>query len=617
MPKPVGALVREESPKPETAPLAAPGFKRRGRLVFNLVAVLALIGLAPLATMAWKLIDINREALKTSQQQLQLLLAGSVARDLDTHVEGLRSQLVRVAQTLGGAVRRNSTAAGREEIHSTLDGLPDEHMPYLRYAYFRGAEIRSISAGELPESVEPLFDSGLEHAAAILARRAQTRSDEAIVSDPILLNTNPRRAMAVISAPVVSGGRFRGVLSALVDLQSVWDSIAASNRTGHVIYSIDGAGRVFASNRPGRVAPGEDVSQSEVVRRYLGAVGRASETLPFTKLKDGEEHHYIGSYEVTGQGWGVVVEARLQEVYLPVQTMVDSTMRWALGVLGLAIIAAIFFARTLSQPIKRLATASRVFASGDFSTRVAIRSGNEIGELAHTFNTMAEEIENYIRRLKRAAAENNELFLGTIRAMAQAIDAKDPYTRGHSVRVNRYSVIIARQLGLPEEQVRDIHVSSLMHDVGKIGVHDRILQKPGKLTPEEFEVMKTHTILGANILDPIRKMKRIIPGLRWHHERWNGQGYPDGLKAEQIPMMARIIAVADTFDAMTTHRPYQTAMTFDEALETLNKLKPTAFDERIVEAFNRAYHQGMIRPDEDEHSKGVFAPQPAPVGGQV
>ena len=205
--------------------------------------------------------------------------------------------------------------------------------------------------------------------------------------------------------------------------------------------------------------------------------------------------------------------------------------------------------------------------------------------------------EELIRRLKRAAKENHELFMGTIRAMAQAIDAKDPYTRGHSMRVNRYSVILAKQLGLRGAQLREIHVSSLMHDLGKIGINDEILQKPGKLSDEEFEVMKTHTVLGANIVAPIRQMKRIIPGMRWHHERMNGQGYPDGLTGDQIPLMARIIAVADTFDAITTHRPYQTAMTFDEALKVLERLKGDSLDPKIVEAFFAVYEQGLIQPE--------------------
>jgi putative nucleotidyltransferase with HDIG domain len=212
---------------------------------------------------------------------------------------------------------------------------------------------------------------------------------------------------------------------------------------------------------------------------------------------------------------------------------------------------------------------------------------------------MADEIEDHIRRLKKAAEENRTLFLETVRALAQAIDAKDPYTKGHSERVNKYAVMLAQLMGLDEDLINDIHVASLMHDVGKIGINDEILQKPGKLTPEEFEVMKSHTTKGADIMGEIRQMKRIIPGLRNHHEKWSGGGYPDDLRGKEIPLMARVIAVADAFDAMTTHRPYQRAMTFAQAQDRLNELKAKVFDERVVEAFNRAYQQGMIVPDEN------------------
>jgi len=573
-----------------------PFLKRRGRIVFTLMAVLVLIGLAPLATVAWKLIDINREALSTAQREYQLLMASSVANELDIHVDGLRSQLMRVAQTMSGAIRRQGYEPQRE-MRRVLEDVLDERMLYLRYTYFREQDSKTISAGELPNQLDPVFGAGLQEAVQILSRDALSRGQKTIVSDPFLLDTAPRRAVLVVSAPVVSRGRFRGVLSALVDLSVVWQSIVERNTSGHAIYVLDETGRVIESNAQARLVPGTDASRTVLVVRYLSPEGRGRETMPFLEIDNGVEESYIGSYEATGLGWGVFVQARLQDVYAPVRRMVDSITTWALFVLALAAVAAVVFARTLSNPIKRLAAASRAFASGDFSTRVSVRSGNEIGELAYTFNTMAGEIEDQIRRLKEAAEENKELFLGTIRALAQAIDAKDPYTRGHSVRVNRYSVVLARVLGMSDDQVADIHVASLMHDVGKIGINDKILQKPGKLTAEEFDVMKTHTTKGAQIMQPIGKMQRIIPGLRSHHERWEGGGYPDNLSADQIPLMARVIAVADAFDAMTTHRPYQKAMSFAQAQERLNVLKGLAFDERIVEAFNRAYQQGLIAPE--------------------
>jgi len=595
--------------RPQSAPVPAdrpqPAFKPRGRIVFTLVAVLAFAGLAPLGTVGWKLIDINREALATAQQEYQLLMAASLARELEIHVEGLRSQLLRFAQSVGRSVRAGGLDA-RAEVQRGLDDVLDERTLYLRFTHFRATGPQTIETGALPRQLAPLFQAGLEDAVETLARVGASHAESTILSEPTILATRPATAGLVISAPVVAGGRFVGVLSALVDVSAVWNSVVARIQTGHALFVLDREGRVLGSTDETHVQPGTDVSRTPLVQRFLAAGKRASETLPFRGIEDGEEREYIGSYEVTPHGWGVFVQAHLEDVYSPVRGMIDSVLTWAILALGFAVAAAIVFADTLARPIKHLAAASRSFAAGDFSTRAGVRSGSEIGELAHTFNRMADEIEDHIRRLRRAAEENRELFLGTIHAMAEAIDAKDPYTRGHSVRVNRYSVAIGRQLRLTADQIEDLHVSSLMHDVGKIGIDDRILQKPGKLTPDEFEVMKTHTTLGAQILAPIRKMHRVIPGLRWHHERWGGGGYPDGLGGGDIPLMARIIAVADTFDAMTTHRPYQTAMSVEEAIERLRSLQDVAFDGRVVDAFLAAYREGRIVPDDDT----VVTPDP-------
>jgi putative nucleotidyltransferase with HDIG domain len=179
--------------------------------------------------------------------------------------------------------------------------------------------------------------------------------------------------------------------------------------------------------------------------------------------------------------------------------------------------------------------------------------------------------------------------------LAAAIDEKDPYTRGHSGRVARYSTIIGHGLGLDVEDLDRLRIAALLHDVGKIGVDDRVLKKPGKLTDEEFDLMKQHTIKGANIMRPVGQLKEVLPGIELHHERMDGKGYPYGLSAEQIPLMARIIAVADTLDAITTNRPYQSAMDLDFALERIRSLAISRFDPVVVAALETAIRNGMLR----------------------
>ena len=195
-------------------------------------------------------------------------------------------------------------------------------------------------------------------------------------------------------------------------------------------------------------------------------------------------------------------------------------------------------------------------------------------------------------------ADQQDLFLGTIEALTASIDAKDPYTCGHSERVARYSRTIARHLGVSEELQDRIWIGAVLHDVGKIGIEDRVLKKGGVLTAAEYEQMKLHTVIGAEILGPIEQLREMLPIVRWHHEAWNGRGYPDGLRGEEIPLLARIVGVADTFDAITTTRPYQTAHTPEYGVQTVTKLTGTRFDAKVVTAFLKAWEAGDIVVDQ-------------------
>jgi HD-GYP domain-containing protein (c-di-GMP phosphodiesterase class II) len=236
---------------------------------------------------------------------------------------------------------------------------------------------------------------------------------------------------------------------------------------------------------------------------------------------------------------------------------------------------------------------------------VQLRSRTEIGELAQTFNTMSDDLERFIDDLKRAAEENRALFMNSIQMLAGAVDEKDPYTRGHSDRVTRYSVLLATEMGLENEFIEKVRISAQLHDVGKIGIEDRVLKKPGALTPEEYEIMKTHTTKGANILRPVKQLAEMLPGIELHHESLDGRGYPYGLKGDQIPLMARIIAVADTFDAITTNRPYQAAHDFAYAVRIINSLANKRFDPKVVAALSTVFYRGDL-------DAGTAAPASAP-----
>ena len=179
--------------------------------------------------------------------------------------------------------------------------------------------------------------------------------------------------------------------------------------------------------------------------------------------------------------------------------------------------------------------------------------------------------------------ENRKLFIHVVSALAAAIDAKDPYTNGHSARVAEYTKEIAKRYGYTEKQQEDIYVAGLLHDVGKIGIPDAIINKPSKLTDEEFEIIKTHPAMGARILETIKEMPSLSEGARWHHEKFGGGGYPDGLAGEKISEFARIIAVADSYDAMASRRSYRDVLPQNVVREEIEKGKGTQFDPKFAD----------------------------------
>ena len=191
--------------------------------------------------------------------------------------------------------------------------------------------------------------------------------------------------------------------------------------------------------------------------------------------------------------------------------------------------------------------------------------------------------------VREGVAEVNELIekahFETIMALSEALDAKDSYTAGHSRRVMQYSARIAWRMGLGDREFELLKKSALLHDLGKIGVPDAILRKRDKLSGEEFDVIRAHPGIGADILKAVESFRALVPAVYYHHERFDGRGYPDGIKGDDIPILARIIAVADTFDAMTSNRAYRDAFPTEIALREIERNKGTQFDPQVTDAF--------------------------------
>ena len=185
----------------------------------------------------------------------------------------------------------------------------------------------------------------------------------------------------------------------------------------------------------------------------------------------------------------------------------------------------------------------------------------------------------------RLMADLHELFVSSIKALANAIDARDPYTRGHSERVTEYSVRIAQALGIASQEIEFLRYAALLHDIGKINIPDHILNKPGKLTDEEFAIMQRHPAYGAQIMEPVKAFHHILPYMYHHHEKYAAGGYPSGKSGEEVPLAARIISVADAFDAMTSDRPYRKGFACEKALDELRRNSGIQFDPHVVDLF--------------------------------
>jgi len=249
--------------------------------------------------------------------------------------------------------------------------------------------------------------------------------------------------------------------------------------------------------------------------------------------------------------------------------------------LCLALLASFRQIRRLLDPLAQLEAATTRIAHGDYRTRVDVRSGDEIQQLGEAFNAMAADIQRQFEQL-------HALSVGTLEALARAIDAKSPWTAGHSTRVAHVALSIARALDFDDAARERIWRGALLHDIGKIGLSADILDRPGPLTPAEMALVREHPSIGARILEPLPHCADILPIVLQHHERLDGRGYPIGIAGDAIALDARIVAVADVFDAMTSQRPYREGLNLREAVDYLLAMRGSHFDGAVVDAFVRA-----------------------------
>ena len=581
-------------------------------ILYLILGVLLAISIVPMYFYSAQVQSINGDRLKTNEKMLQNTVTRSLADDLSLHERSLRMMLANLSSAIqvasGGDIGEKNIEA--PELRALLENFVSS-SDEIAYATLLNSEAKGISAGRI--APDAFLQRELERAYAA-ARDGRVYNGQALVVG----EGKNARTVFLVSSPVQYGPRFLGMIASVVDLQFL---IRRMREVGGGLtpYVVDAQGRLVAAATP-EFATGQDMKNLDIVRNFVESGNKAqlAETREFSKSAGSEHIEMLGTYSpVTSLDWAVIVQKPLREAYRDVYEMQRTARLLAIAAVLLSIFVSIIAARRITNPLQVLTESSRALAKGDFSQRVHLWSRTEIGELAQTFNTMSEELERFVEDLKRAADENRALFMGSIQMLAGAVDEKDPYTRGHSDRVTRYSLMIAKEMNLPAAFMEILQVSAQLHDVGKIGIEDHILKKPGALTEEEFEVMKTHTTKGANILRPVTQLAEMLPGIELHHEALDGRGYPYGLTGDQIPLLARVIAVADTFDALTTNRPYQQAHTPDQALQIIKNLAGKRLDPAAVAALLAVYERGEIKIQRFTIKRPVLAPQPQPAAPEV
>ena len=395
------------------------------------------------------------------------------------------------------------------------------------------------------------------------------------------------------AGPIRLDGKVVGVVLAASSLESFLPVAKGEALADITVYTFDGApvATTFTS-------AGENDDEANLIPSDSALTLSPSESV----VRENKELYGRGFDLLYGE---LVIRGDAVAMYsvaLPTSFLLEasSATRWQMGGLfAIGMIAALcvgwLVSRSLTNPLLRLVAVARAVTAGDLNARARIYTLDEVGALAESFDEMTA-------RLQRQ-------HLSTIKALTGAIDARDPYTLGHSVRVGQLSVMIGETIGLPEDQLQHLEIGGYLHDIGKIGVRDSVLLKPGALTPEERAMIEEHPRIGLDILSPVELPPEVIAFVGGHHEKLDGSGYPRGLKGEELTIVSRIGSVADIYDALVTDRPYRAGMTTDECMNILKReVWDGKLDQEIVMAMERLVPKWEARRRDDPSLKGYAIP---------
>ncbi len=513
----------------------------------------------------------------------------------------LDKQLVleQVASTQKFAERLNNFFLDLEVHTSILSGIveglnipPDQQQQMIQKYFNRFHHIRwmcsfcGIQAGVATPAMQETIERALKN--EIELKPVGNKGME--ISEPLWMDDLQKELFLVVSTPGLIDTRQRDFF--LVHLPTADYLLKEEPFEGSIIV-VDEEGRIVMQTKDLGYDLKTDFTHTQLVSDFV-TKGVVEKKMNFRGM---DNVMYSGVLSrVDAMDWGLITQKKpinLTKVMLEMESAALTMMKRLILALFIGLIfvgllagsTGALVALRFTKPLQNILSGINVIAQGDFTYKFDMSGPEDIKHLKRTLNSMIDSLQFHTQELSQSAENIKKMLLGSVSSLVAAIDAKDPYTRGHSRRVQNISVAIGKQMGLTKESLDELEISALMHDVGKLGIKEDILSKPSILTPEERSLMELHPVLGGEIVCHIPMFRNMMPGILYHHERWNGSGYPEALIGMAIPLYGRIVAVADTFDAMTSARPYQDVITHEDAKEKILEKSGVLYDPVVVQAF--------------------------------
>jgi putative nucleotidyltransferase with HDIG domain len=536
----------------------------RRRIVLPFIVLVVFVGAVGIAVVSAQVGGSVEGAVDNS-----LVRSSLRSNDRLASVENDRLQQLRAATNTAGidtAVTRGDGVAAARLLGPIVGNAQPEHL-VLRVLSNGGRQLAGLRRDG---ATVKTFSDAASYSGQPAVHHA-LRGDRDTLGDKYLFVADETPAMVYWVAPIwteTEPPAVAGVVLLGQSLSEVAQTITGSSPI--VIAFYDGAGAVQASSRGAIPSLSSDVRHA-VTSDTPVRVATQWDGRPFRLL--------VNDWTMRGTQLGYLATAVPADDLSGSLNAIRLVLVALFGAIALGtILIGLALADRITRPIDKLVASMQVVSAGDYSRRVEVESQDEIGYLATTFNQMTAALQEQIRA-------RDEAYFRNLEALARAIDARDPYTFEHSARVAAIGLEIAHGMQLPEADLVVLRRAGLLHDVGKIGVSDKVLAKPGPLNDEEWASIRRHPLIGYDMLKDVPFLQPSLDPIRHHHERWDGEGYPDGLKGASISQLARIVTLADAFDAMTSDRPYRKGFSFEFAARSIANEAGRQFDPAVVEAF--------------------------------